>query len=202
MKPISSTFRSRGFTLLEVMVASTLAILGFLFLLTLLMRTSGVMNRVLIVSQLQQNCEMTVNRVSNFASRCDVAGVSFAADPALTGLSLHPVKDIVGSNYKQYEACITLFSWTPSNSTLVETNSVPFPEDQRWQPSRLDPDAIGILSLRPPTRVLSRSVSSMQLYSPDQNCPLLMRIDFQANAPGYGPQKVHVERYLNVRDVL
>ena len=52
------------------------------------MRTSGVMNRVLVVSQLQQNCEVTVNRLNSFASRCDVGGVSFAADPALTGLSL------------------------------------------------------------------------------------------------------------------
>ncbi len=202
MKPTSFTYRSRGFTLLEILVASSLAILGFLFLLTLLMRTSGVMNRVLVVSQLQQNCEVTVNRLNSFASRCDVGGVSFAADPALTGLSLHPVEDIVGSNYKHYADHITLFSWTPTNSTLVETHSQLFTDDERWQPHKLDPDAIGALSLLKPARVLSRSVSQMELYSPDQNCPILMRLDFLANAPGYGPQKIHLERYLNVRDFL
>lgn len=184
------------------MVASTLTVLGFFFLLSLLMRTSGVMNRVLVVSQLQQNCEMTVNRLANFASRCDVGGVSFSQDPALTGLSLHPVEDIVGSNYKRYAPYTTLFCWTPANLTLVETRSAPLPEDQCWQPGRLDADAIGILSLKPPARVLSKSVARMELYSPDQNCPLRMRLDFLANAPGYGPQRVRVERYLNVRDFL
>ncbi|MBX3170970.1 MAG: hypothetical protein KF760_26420 [Candidatus Eremiobacteraeota bacterium] len=202
MKPTLFTSRSNGFTLLEIMVAGSLTVLGFFFLLTLLLRTSGVMNRVLVVSQLQQNCEMTVNRVANFASRCDVAGVSFVQDPALTGLSLHPVDDIVGSNYKRYAAHTTLFSWTPSSLTLVETNSDPLLDDQRWQPSRLDADAIGLLSLKPPARILSKSVARMELYSPDQNCPLLMRLDFLANAPGYGPQRVRVERYLNVRDAL
>ena len=176
--------------------------LGFFFLLTLLIRVSGVMNRVLTVSHLQQNCEMTVNRVANFASRCDVGGVSFAQDPALSGLSLHPVEDALDANYKRYAPCITLFSWTPANMTLVETQSLPFAEEQRWQPAKLDADAIGLLSLKPPTRVLSRSISRMELYTPDRNCPLLLRLDFQANAPGYGPQRVRVERYLSVRDAL
>lgn len=203
MKPTLFTYRrSKGFTLMEVLVASSLAVLGFFFLLTLVMRTSGVMNRVLVVSQLQQNCEITVNRICNFTSRCDVGGVSFAQDPALTGLSLHPVDDIVGSNYKRYAVSTTLFRWTPATQTLVEINSLPLLDEQRWQPTRLDPDAIGLLSLKPPARVLSRSIARMELYSPDQNCPLLMRLDFLANAPGYGPQRIRVERHLNVRDLL
>lgn len=205
MRPTLSTSnnnRRSGFTLLEIMVAGTLTMLGFFFLLTLLMRTSGVMNRVLVISQLQQNCEVTLNRVANLAARCDVGGVSFTQDPALTGLSLHPVEDIVGSNYKRYAAYTTLFSWTPGNLTLVETHSARLLEEQCWQPHRLDEDAIGLLSLQPPTRVLSRSVAGMDLYSPDRNCPLRMRLDFLANAPGYGPQRVRVERYLNVRDAL
>ena len=42
----------------------------------------------------------------------------------------------------------------------------------------------------------------MELYSPDQNCPIQMVLDFQSIAPGYGAQVVHVERTLNVRNVL
>lgn len=192
----------RGFTLMEIMVASTLTVLGFFFLLNLLTRVSGVMNRVLVVSQLQQNCEVTINRISSFACRCDVAGISFCQDPALSGLSLHPVDEVVDTNYKRYASHITLFSWTPANMTLVETNSIPFTDEQLWQPSRLDADAIGLLSLQPAARVLSHSISRMELYSPDQNCPLLLRLDFQTNAPGYGPQGIRLERYLNVRDAL
>jgi hypothetical protein len=197
------TFSSRrGFTLMEILVAGGLTVLGFLFLLNLLMRVSGVMNRVLIVSQLQQNCEVTVTRLTSLASRCDVGGVSFAQDPALSALSLHPVEDLIDTNYKRYAPHLTLFSWTPANSTLVETHSAPLLEEQRWLPSKLDADAMGILSLKPPFRVLCRSVQRMELYSPDQNCPILLRLDFQANAPGYGPQRLRLERYLNVRDAL
>lgn len=187
---------------MEVLVASGLAVLGFLMLLGLLMRTSAVMNRVLTVSQLQQNCEVTVNRLTACVARCDVGGVGFCQDPALTGLALHPLQDVLGNGYKHYEPYVTLFSWTPANTTLVEVHSLPLAEAERWQPTRLNPDAIGTLSLLTPKRVLSQSVARMELYSPDQNCPLLLKIDFQSNAPGFGAQRVHVERFLNVRDAL
>lgn len=187
---------------MEMLVAGSLMALGLFILMTLLIRVSGVMNRVVVVSQLQQNCELTATRLTGFVARCDVGGVSFAQDPALTGLALHPIQDVLGNHYKRYDPYITLFSWTPTNTSLVETRSVPFSDDERWQPHKLDPDSIGVLSLRPPSRVLSRTVTRMELYSPDQNCPILLRMDFQTNAPGYGAQLVRLERYLNVRDVL
>lgn len=187
---------------MELLVAGSLLALGFFILITLLIRVSGVMNRVVVVSQLQQNCDLTAARLTSFMARCDVGGVSFSQDPALTGLALHPVQDILGNHYKRYDPYITLFCWSVSNSTLVETHSAPFTDDERWQPHKLDPDAIGLLSLSPPSRVLSRTVTRMELYSPDQNCPLRLRMDFQTNAPGYGAQLVRLERYLNVRDVL
>lgn len=187
---------------MELMVAASLLALGFFILVIMLIRVSGIMNRVVVVSQLQQNCDLTAARLSNFASRCDVGGVSFSQDPALTGLAVHPVREILGNHYKRYEPYITLFCWSPTNSTLVETHSLPLADDECWQPHKLDPDAIGILSLRPPSRVLSRSVTRMELYSPDQNCPVFLKMEFQTNAPGFGTQVVRLERYLNVRDVL
>lgn len=203
MRPIWSTCSARqGSTLIEMMVAAALAVLGFMMLLGLLTRTSAVMNRTLVVSQLQQNCEVTVNRLTNFAARCDVGGVGFCQDPALTGLALHPVQDVLGNGYKHYDPYVTLFSWTPTNNTLVEIHSLDLAPEERWQPTKLNPDAIGILSLVTPKRILSQMVTRMELYTPDENCPLLLKIDFQNNAAGYGIQRVHVDRYLNVRDVL
>ena len=202
MRRISSTSNSSGFTLLEILVAGSLAVLGFFFLLNLLSRTAGVMNRVLVVSQLQQNCEMTVNRLTTQVARCDVGGVSFVQDPALSGLALHPIDDVEGDGHKHYASTLTLVRWTPATQALVEIPSLPLVPADQWQPTRLDADAIGQLSLRPVSRELSRSVSRMELYSPDQNCPIRLRLDFQSAAPGYGTQLVHVERFLNVRNVL
>jgi hypothetical protein len=193
---------TRAFTLLEVLVAGSLATLGFFLLLSLLMRVSGVVQRVVTVNSLQQNCRIATQRVVSTAERCDVGGVSFVHDPALRAIALHPVEEVTATARKRYEQTLTLFCWTPDKQTLVETHTAPLADADRWQPLKLTGDEIGLASLRPPTRVLSRTVTDMQLYSTDGNCPIRMRLYFGANAPGFGAQTVRVERYLNVHNVL
>ena len=80
---------------MEMLVAGSLMALGLFILMTLLIRVSGVMNRVVVVSQLQQNCELTATRLTGFVARCDVGGVSFAQHPAIPGPALHPTQDLL-----------------------------------------------------------------------------------------------------------
>ncbi|MBT9584333.1 hypothetical protein IV102_13405 [bacterium] len=183
-------------------MASSLAAMGFFLVLSLLIRVSGVVQRVVTVSSLQQNCKIATQRVIATAERCDVGGVSFVQDPALTAIALHPVEEVTATAHKRYEQTLTLYCWTRARQTLEEIHTAPLADPDRWQPHKLTGDEIGLASLRPPTRVLSRTVTDMQLYSADGNCPIRMRLDFGANAPGFGTQTVRVERHLNVHNVL
>lgn len=187
---------------MELLVAGGLAAVLFLLLTSLLIRVSGVVQRVLTLNELQQTAEVLAGRIGSLTQRCDVGGVGFYQDAGLTALSLHPVEDVTPTAHKLYAETVTLLAWRPDNQTLSEIHSRPYPMKDRWQPIKLGPDAIQLLAQEPPRRILARTVLKMELTSPTGINPLLMKLVLQKNAPGGGPQSVVLERHLTLRNVF
>lgn len=193
---------SRGFTVMELLVASGITLLFFIILVQLLLRASGAVHRTATLSELQQSAELIYTRIASYAHRCDDGGATYLTDTDLVALSLHPVQDVSPSARKLYAAQVTAFCWTPARLTLTEQHGLNIPEEDRYQPRKLGPDAIRQLSLEPPRRVLSRHMGQFSVTSADGNFPVLLTMKLARNAPGAGVQSVALERYLVLRNLF
>lgn len=197
MKRLSSTLRADriAFTLLEILVTMALAVATFLVVVGLLVRVSGVTQRISVSADLQQTSEMVLARIQNQVQQCDLAGIVRFAEPDVIGLALHPVEQIATNTAKTYAERPILLAWQPTTQTLAEWRGPAL--SNRFEPHRMTlPEARAALA-SPPTSILCKCVSRWELS--DTNMPLLLRIEFGKNAAGYGWQTVQVERYLNLR---
>jgi len=160
-----------------------------------------VVSRSQVISEIQQNGEMTVRRLLELTARCDGGGAAFLEEPTLVALALHPVEDVTSAGKKQYAEQVSLFAWRPDTRMLVEIWDDPLAPADRFLPLKLGADAMRLLSTRAQRRVLSRDVLEMSISTPSGAFPLYLRLKLMKYAPQYGPQTVTLERPLCLRNV-
>jgi hypothetical protein len=201
MKRRSSNFPDSGgpggFTLLEVLVASGLAAVAFFLLISLLVRVSGVTNKISAITEIQQTSQMALSRLEALLQRCDVGGIKILQDVDICALSLHPIGEVTPTSAKLYAPRISVLAWTPASGALLEFQSDEQALEDRWQPIRLGGDQMRDLTKQRPVRTLCTAVSKMEIVG--TVFPVLLKLDLSRNAPGYGWQRVHLERYLSLR---
>lgn len=197
MKRRLSNCRVNGFTLVEVLVAGSLATVVFFIVINLLLRVSGVTNKISAITEIQQTSQMALSRLESLLQRCDVAGIKILQEQDISALSLHPVGEITPTSAKLYAPRISVLAWTPASGALREFQSDEQALNDRWQPIRLAGDQIRSLSNQRPVRVLCSAVTRMEITG--TVFPVLLKLDLSRNAPGYGWQSVHIERYLTLR---
>jgi Tfp pilus assembly protein PilE len=192
---------SKGFTLVEVLIAGSISVVLLSVLFVLYERVSGVLYKTMIVNELQQNSELIARKLSSSVAGSDSGGAAFLSEAALKAISVHPLADVTSAGKKVYADSVTLFAWTPSDLTLKELHSDTIRPAKRFSPTRLDPDGIRSLAAGSHPKILSNRVVELTLTSPDGAFPLQIRIKLQQNAPHGGPQSIVLERQLCLRNI-
>lgn len=193
---------SRGFTLVEVLIAGAVSIVLLAVLFMLYERVSGVLYKTMIINELQQNSEVIARKLSSAVAVSDSGGASFLQEANLAALAVHPLADVTSAGKKVYSDSVTMFAWTPVDATLIEIHSDSIPPAKRFTPTRLTPDAIRNLASQPNPKILSKRVVELTLTSPDGAFPLTVRLKLQQAAPHSGPQTIVLERQLCLRNVF
>lgn len=193
---------SKAFTLLEVLIAGSLAAVLFFVLIGLASQVSGVVSKTMVLNELQQIAEMAGRKLVGQVSLCDGGGAAFLDDPAVVALALHPVDDVTASAKKVYGPRVLVYAWQPGQGVIQEVKGTELPPDSRFQPLKLGPAAISSFLIQDhPRRVLCQCVAKMSLTSPDGGFPVLLKLKLQKSAGHYGLQTILVERPLCLRNI-
>lgn len=191
----------RGFTLIEMVVAGGLVALLLGVLVILLFRTSNLVSRSTMLNELQSSGEALFRRMSVPCNQSDAGGASYVSEDGECMLALHPVETITPSGRKLYAPQVTVFSWDPSTSRLLMFQGEVLPEPNRYDPTRLDKDAMRALIRRASPKVLSERVTQCTLTPiSGGGFPLRLQLRLEQKVP-HGPVQVYLlERSLCLRN--
>ncbi|MBS2040189.1 hypothetical protein JST97_34700 [bacterium] len=191
---------SKAFTLLEVLIASSLAAVLFFVLVSMGGQVSGIVSKTVVLNELQQLAEMTGRKLVRQVSYCDAGGAAFQDKPELVALALHPVEDVTSSAKKVYAEHLTLYAWQPGHE-LLEIKGSPLTAEQRFQPIRLGGAAMeAMLVGNHPTKTFCTNVAQLKLVSSDGGFPVTLKLTLEKSAARYGRQTITFERPLCLRN--
>ncbi len=178
----------RGWTLVEVLVAASLLVLGLSVLTAVLVPALESSRTGSQLAQLQQQAALIVEWVASDLAATPPAG--FRAQPIPEGLvlALHPVSDITSSSTLTWSDQAVLYSWDFENRSLLR---------KRWPgmttngPFLPDPAALhtAATTASPEDRVLSRAVIFFQVtFTGGVNNPLVS-LELQLSHPDSPPER-------------